>query len=127
MCLTTSKTEAANRVEEEVKTVTEEVYGATGGANKTTREAHKAIVEAKKCIEEEIQYEDTVNCGWTYQKLFFCDEWHSRKRGHIFTGSPLSNLVAQKVHLVVEKYRPDILLIGTLKTEDMTSKDGYVT
>ena len=63
MCLTTSKTEAANRVEEEVKTVAEEVYGETGGANKTVREAHKAIVEAKKCIEEAIQYEDTVSCG----------------------------------------------------------------
>ena len=63
----------------------------------------------------------------TYQKHFFCDEWHSRKKGHIFTGCPLSNLVAQEVHLVVEKYGTDIFLIGTLKTEDMISKDGYVT
>lgn len=65
----------------------------------------------------------------TYQKQFFCDEWHSRKNGHIFTGSPLSNLVAQEVHLVVEKYGTDIFLIniGTLNTEDMISKDGYVT
>ena len=50
-------------MEEEVKTVAEEVYGETGGANKTVREAHKAIVEAKKCIEEAIQYEDTVYWG----------------------------------------------------------------
>lgn len=51
------------------------------------------------------------------------------REGTFFTGSPLSNLVAQEVHLVVEKYGTDIFLIniGTLKTEDMISKDGYVT